>query len=93
MIISSEHPALAGHFPGNPIVPGVILLDEVVAAFKLFTGKPVIINAMPNIKFVSPLLPEKEFDISFEQKKEGLASFSMQSCGTVIVSGQLRYNA
>jgi acyl-coenzyme A synthetase/AMP-(fatty) acid ligase len=28
--ISAEHPALPGHFPGNPIVPGVVTLDHVL---------------------------------------------------------------
>ena len=92
MKIAADHPSLAGHFPGNPIVPGVILLDEVVAAFREHINKPLVINAMPNIKFVAPLLPEKEFVVSFEHKKEGLASFSMQSGDAVIVSGQLRYS-
>ena len=30
--IAAEHPALAGHFPGAPILPGVLLLDEMVRA-------------------------------------------------------------
>jgi len=30
--IAPEHPALAGHFPGAPILPGVLLLDEMVCA-------------------------------------------------------------
>jgi acyl-coenzyme A synthetase/AMP-(fatty) acid ligase len=31
-----DHPAGAGHFPGNPIIPGAVLLDALVAA--LFPG-------------------------------------------------------
>jgi 3-hydroxymyristoyl/3-hydroxydecanoyl-(acyl carrier protein) dehydratase len=28
VVFTSDHPALAGHFPGDPIVPGSILLDH-----------------------------------------------------------------
>ncbi|MEZ5592806.1 MAG: hypothetical protein R3F53_19725 [Gammaproteobacteria bacterium] len=36
--IGSEHPSLAGHFPSNPIVPGVVILDEVMQAVQQATG-------------------------------------------------------
>ncbi|MBS1142561.1 MAG: hypothetical protein H6R13_4014, partial [Proteobacteria bacterium] len=26
----SDHPALTGHFPGRPIMPGVVLLDQAI---------------------------------------------------------------
>jgi 3-hydroxyacyl-[acyl-carrier-protein] dehydratase len=32
LAIRADHPAFAGHFPGQPILPGVVLLDEVIAA-------------------------------------------------------------
>ena len=31
-LIHADHPSLPGHFPGAPLVPGVVILDEVVAA-------------------------------------------------------------
>ena len=30
--IAPDHPALEGHFPGQPIVPAVVILDAVLAA-------------------------------------------------------------
>ena len=47
-----EHPALAGHFPGNPIVPGVLLLDAALHAMGAQT--PVRID---NAKFLSVVRP------------------------------------
>ena len=32
--ISANHPSLPGHFPGAPLVPGVLILDEVLAALR-----------------------------------------------------------
>lgn len=36
--IDPDHPSLAGHFPGRPIVPGVVLLERVLEAIELTHG-------------------------------------------------------
>ena len=38
LTIPAEHPALAGHFPGEPILPGVVLLDEMVRTVESAAG-------------------------------------------------------
>jgi 3-hydroxymyristoyl/3-hydroxydecanoyl-(acyl carrier protein) dehydratase len=48
---------LAGHFPGNPVVAGVLLIDAVVAAAEARLGHPVCVARLPLVKFLSPLLP------------------------------------
>jgi len=32
--IAGDHPALAGHFPGRPVIPGAVLLDETLHALE-----------------------------------------------------------
>lgn len=55
--IDAAHPALAGHFPGNPVVPGVVLLERVAAALRAWRGERV---AKLDAKFVQPLLPAED---------------------------------
>jgi 3-hydroxymyristoyl/3-hydroxydecanoyl-(acyl carrier protein) dehydratase len=76
--IPADHPALPGHFPGNPIVPGVVLLDEVLSALP---GRMDI----PWAKFHAPLRAAQEFVIRIEHNK-----FSVHRGETLIASGGLR---
>jgi predicted hotdog family 3-hydroxylacyl-ACP dehydratase len=57
------HPSLPGHFPGEPIVPAVVILDEVAAA--LAQWRPSRITHIHFAKFLSPLKPEQIFTVSF----------------------------
>lgn len=53
--VEPTHPALPGHFPGNPIVPGVLLLDHVLSAVTAELKRPVSI--LEQVKFAAALLP------------------------------------
>lgn len=55
-IIQADHPSLAGHFPGRPIVPGVVLLDRVIDAIEAAHGGLPPLR-MPQVKFLRSLLP------------------------------------
>jgi 3-hydroxymyristoyl/3-hydroxydecanoyl-(acyl carrier protein) dehydratase len=54
--IAPDHPCLPGHFPGRPLVPGVVVLDRVLAAIEAAHG-PLGPLRFPQVKFVQPLLP------------------------------------
>jgi 3-hydroxyacyl-[acyl-carrier-protein] dehydratase len=59
--IDGNHPALPGHFPSRPVVPGVILLDRVAAALAIWRGRHIV--ALIQVKFLLPLLPEQDAEI------------------------------
>lgn len=63
--IAGDHPCLAGHFPGRPIVPGVLLLEHVVNAIEAVHG-PLHALRFPQVKFVQPLLPGEVARVEFE---------------------------
>lgn len=55
-VVEHSHPCLPGHFPGRPLVPGVVVLDHVLAAVEAVHG-PLGALRLPQVKFASPLLP------------------------------------
>ncbi|NOT88133.1 MAG: hypothetical protein HOP03_08115 [Lysobacter sp.] len=63
--IPADHPCLPGHFPGQPIVPGVVVLDRVLAAIEARYGALGALR-MPQVKFLQPLLPEQTARIELQ---------------------------
>ena len=57
LAIAPDHPAFAGHFPGMPIVPGVVLLDQALHAIGAQAGMDLDRCEIVAVKFLSPLLP------------------------------------
>ena len=55
LCIAADHPSLAGHFPGQPLVPGVILLEQVALALRAWRGQRL--TRVLEAKFMQPLLP------------------------------------
>lgn len=57
--VPATHPALPGHFPGRPVVPGVVLLDLAFAAARREFGLGPA-RRLLRAKFTAPVLPEQE---------------------------------
>ncbi|MCL6415856.1 hypothetical protein MIB92_09340 [Aestuariirhabdus sp. Z084] len=62
--VSSDHPSLAGHFPGNPIVPGVVILSRIIEGYlATFAARPCL-QGIPRVKFLQPLLPDCDLAVT-----------------------------
>lgn len=55
--IAADHPAYAGHFPGQPILPGVVLLDAALHALATQQGLAGDVVQLNAAKFLSPVRP------------------------------------
>lgn len=70
--LTAAHPCLPGHFPGEPIAPGVLVMDFVIQALKKQAGRQLSVQGVPMVKFIQPLRPETAFVIQFESLAESL---------------------
>jgi 3-hydroxymyristoyl/3-hydroxydecanoyl-(acyl carrier protein) dehydratase len=78
---------LPGHFPGHPIIPGVLLLASVEDVLR-DAGLRVV--ECTKVKFVAPVLPDQTISIRVDIEMRGDARFEISASGHVSVSGTLR---
>lgn len=87
-----DHPAAQGHFPGNPVIPGALLLSEVVHAIA------ADLNAHPRdlhikvAKFLRPVKPGERVAIEFSPTGPGEVRFGCTVAGKPVLTGQIRWN-
>jgi 3-hydroxymyristoyl/3-hydroxydecanoyl-(acyl carrier protein) dehydratase len=80
-----DHPAFAGHFPGRPIVPGVVLLDKLVQAVEAGGRK---VKAIGSAKFLSPVGPGATLEFTWAPAARGLR-FDIACAGVAVATGAL----
>lgn len=87
--IPEQHPAFAGHFPGHPIVPGVVLLDEALHAISSALQRPLEQYEIASAKFLAVVGPGEQLRISFELKPNGTLRFDIEGGGRKVATGAL----
>jgi 3-hydroxyacyl-[acyl-carrier-protein] dehydratase len=87
---SACHPTAAGHFPGNPIIPGAVLLDEVLDAVAGDRGDGGW--AIPSAKFLHPVRPGDRLLVRWEQRPGGEIRFECwrREPRQLVLTGSLR---
>ena len=69
--IPVDHPALPGHFPGRPIVPGVVLLDHAIERIGAALGYGLNACSIGSAKFTAPASPGEPLALSFRCDERG----------------------
>ena len=80
--VAADHPSLPGHFPGRPVVPGVVLLDHVLAL--VGRGTP----AACRVKFTSVVRPDEPIDVLAGPAHAGWVDFVGRHGDRVVLHGR-----
>ena len=81
---AASDPVFAGHFPGRPVVPGVLLIERVEAALAASGRRVVEVTA---VKFHAPAAPGERLEFRIVCTSEGEARFEIERGTTRIASG------
>ena len=77
--VGADHPSFAGHFPGHPVLPGVVLLSLVMQALADQPALQLLLGATPTItqaKFLAPVTPAQAaqpLQLSLQPQGSGVA--------------------
>ena len=94
--IPVDHPCFPGHFPGQPILPGVLLLERVMSLAQASLGKPLNECTVYNVKFLAAVMPGDVLDVQLTSTNLNEYKFTIRIFqaggeeGVVACSGQLR---
>ena len=93
--VATDHPVFAGHFPGRPIVPGVMLLEWVQAEVAAALGRAPHELRVREAKFFMPLEPAQRAQLRFETPAGDAArcAFEIRRDETLVVRGTLEWDA
>ncbi len=99
LAFAAGHPAFAGHFPGRPIVPGVLLLDAALHAARQAqaAGTPAAAGwlscRISSAKFLSPVGPDELLTVSWKETEGGSIRFDIAGDGRQVATGSFVFSA
>ncbi|HUZ62666.1 MAG TPA: hypothetical protein VMU82_03030 [Acetobacteraceae bacterium] len=88
--IAPDDPCLAGHFPGQPILPGVLLLDALAVALRPARPATLVLEA---VKFIAPVRPGQVVALRWTETAPGRAVFHAEADGSRVLSGRATWSA
>ena len=72
--LNATHEIFGGHFPGNPITPGVVMIQTIKEIVEELLGKSMFLESADNVKFMAIINPETDpvldMEIKIEQRED-----------------------
>jgi 3-hydroxyacyl-[acyl-carrier-protein] dehydratase len=93
LLFSEAHPAADGHFPGNPIIPGAVLLAETLHAIEAGAESECFPVMVKSAKFFGPTRPGDTVVIEYSRSSGHAISFRCRVKDAPVLSGELQCNA
>lgn len=87
----AAHPSFAGHFPGRPIVAGVLLLEAAADALREWRG--LAVRQVIDAKFLAPLLPDEDAEVELTALDAGRVRFTVRRGANTLARGTLEGGA
>jgi len=75
----ADLPVFKGHFPGNPIVPGVLLIECVRYALSQKLARPMRLVACARVKFKGLIRPAQEFELKASYRPLSDESYAVKA--------------
>lgn len=86
--LNPKHDIFNGHFPGNPVTPGVCMMQIVKDLSEKISEKKLFLTSASNIKFMAIINPEEtpelKLDFDFTEKENELKVKNTTSFGETI---------
>lgn len=83
------HPATDGHFPGAPILPGVVLLDEALRVIERELKIEAAGWRLSAVKFLSPAAPGEPLRLEHQRLAGGSVRFTILAADRTVATGQM----
>ncbi len=87
--IAADHPSFAGHFPAFPVLPGAILLDEMLKVIERERGIDLKSWRISAAKFLDAVRPSDSLVLEHDASAPGLIHFTIRVDDRKVASGTL----
>jgi 3-hydroxyacyl-[acyl-carrier-protein] dehydratase len=87
--IAADHPSFAGHFPGFPVLPGAILLDETLRTIANARAIDLTSWRISSAKFLDAVRPRDDLCVQHDAHGAGLIRFTVHVANRKVASGTL----